>query len=729
MTLDISALPILKYADLCQRLSINPELHEWRSLVGLDSNVFDHLIKAAFSQYAESIQLAPASESHHHCGPGGLLTHTYEVITLALKMRSGIKLPIGASISEIEHKQHLWTYGVFAGCLLHDIGKLLTSIRIQLNLENGTQRWWTPHDKALTAFTDAKSYSIKFVKVQYHMHTYIGPTLFDILPRMARAWLANEAELMKQICAHLRGDRYESGIIGDLAERADMESTRANLQLPMPSKRFSRALPLIDRYLGFIRDWVADGSIRMNVNGGMGWCDQEGHIYFVCRSLAEKIISKCDELGINDTPREVVRIYDILQEHGYALPTSDGKAVWTITAVGSDFRHAFTCLKFEARRLTVPTRPIKPFSGEILIGKIPPPVKPAEVAPATENENIAASGAENKQAAQSADEAVGTDKISEDAENKTSSAENSNAASGRSEAVGTEAEKETQETAIEPETMAEEAAPAADEKDNPPPKPSLVFAAANKRRQPPEPEAERKAEGKKPPEAAPAAEKKILEAASNEAEPEVVETASDTVNEVSEVVTKPTEEQLELEVMDSVGQAPTTEAKLFSEQKDVEAPQGKAEGSDVISSVVDRSRDGHAVYQGLDSSDPQIASKFVNWLRTNLIEKTIIINDVKAVVHIVPEGVFILAPSVFKMFCTKHGLPEDAHAKISKKFDRKSYHIKADKGLNIHAYWVVGKSRHSKIQGRLIPFSVIYGDDYPIPKPNTFIYKTIPQST
>lgn len=311
--LDVSALPIASYERLCQLTGLDPDLREWRALAGMDDKIFNVLIRQSFVRYAESVQLAPASEAHHHCGPGGLLLHTHDVITLALKRRRALQLPLGGSISEIADKKYLWTLGVFAACLLHDIGKLASTIRVVLNLRNGKKRPWNPHDEPITAFLDAVSYSIQFQKLPYAYHHQIAPTLFDILPRVARSWIANDVVLMKQLCAHLRGDRFESGVIGEIAEAADMASTARNLQLPMPKQRFSAAVPVIDRFIGAIRAWIKEGEVKINVNGGMGWVDEAGSCYFVCRSLAEKLIRYCDDLGINDLPRDPIRIYDILQ--------------------------------------------------------------------------------------------------------------------------------------------------------------------------------------------------------------------------------------------------------------------------------------------------------------------------------------------------------------------------------------------------------------------------------
>jgi hypothetical protein len=93
-------------------------------------------------------------------------------------------------------------------------------------------------------------------------------------------------------------------------------------------------------------------------------------------------------------------------------------------------------------------------------------------------------------------------------------------------------------------------------------------------------------------------------------------------------------------------------------------------------------------------------------------------------VHIVEEGVFLLAPAIFKTFLRLHNLPEDKHKNLSKRFGNLRKHIR-NGDVNIHPYWVSSSNRATKINGWLIPFSVIYENDYPVPHPNKFIQKEL----
>lgn len=705
--LDVSALPIADYDRLCALTGLDPDLREWRTLAGMDDKVFNVLIRHAFVHYAESVQLAPASEAHHHCGPGGLLLHTHDVVTLALKRRRALQLPLGGSISEINEKRHLWTYGIFAACLLHDIGKLASTIRILLNLRNGQKRPWNPHDEPITAFPEAVSYSIQFQKLPYAYHNQIAPTLFDILPRVARSWIANDVILMKQLCAHLRGDRYESGVIGEIAEAADMASTARNLQLPMPKQRFSAAIPVIDRFIGAIRTWIKEGDVKINVNGGMGWVDDQGHCYFVCRSLAEKLIRYCDDLGITDIPRDPIRIYNILQEHGFALPTPDGKAVWNIevsgqTAAGESYQHKFTCLKFEARRLVVPTRMLEPLNGNVAVISA---AEKSTVAPA----KIAATQVPEVEEQENTAGTV----IEPQASERPGSAEN-----------GREKTAELQQKPV---------------------RKSLIFGTARKELEPRNTESAQDlqhheesvtaADGKHQETEQDGVDTTVATAGENGSQP-LESVIADTVDDAQASATEDAGETVRdrveegarecagaARVQELIGKTQATEEPASGHQETGVAnrkPSGKNkkpwdEGEDVVTSL--------PMYKDITIQTENIGRMFFNWLKKGLIEKTILINTPVALVHIVEDGILLLSPGLFKDFCLKHGMPETDHKPLSRKFDNLKLGVKNDKGLLIHTLWAVGSTRAGRVSGRLIPHHHIFSDGYPVPQANKFIKK------
>ncbi|AQT61913.1 MobH family relaxase [Cellvibrio sp. PSBB023] len=621
-------LPALTPEQLFAQCKLDYSLSELRTLTGLDTAIFDLLVRQPILDFAELVQLAPASESHHHAGPGGLLTHTLDVITLALKKRRGYQLPIAGSLTEIANQRHLWTYAVFVGCLLHDIGKLSANTRLVPVAKDGTEKSWTPHSGPITQLKNIKGYRVEFRKTPYQYHAHLALTHWSLVPQYARTWLIEASNIMAELTAWLWGDKFESGTIGEIIESADRESTAKNLQLPI-DKRFSNQIPVIDRYLKIIRQWIQDGAIKINTNGGMGWVDEYGHLYLVCRSLAEKLIQECNSQGLKSLPQDPVRVYDILQEHGYALSMEDGRAIWPIRVKTASYEHKFTCLKFEGRKLTLPSRPLRALEGVISIW-----------------------GNEIQETAQV---------TQEPAEESVKTYEQDSAAVTQDTAAIQETEK-TQDGSTHAADTAETEANIAD-------MPS---------------------------------DDEIMAAIAASEEPEIY---SDTLEPSAEASGS---QQDGAEGMQEAGRNTAGQS-----QENASEP---SEIGAVASNV--------GLVRNLEYEAPDTGAKFLAWLQRGLLEKTILINNPTAEIHIVEDGVLMIAPAIFKTFLRLHNLPEDKHKNLSKRFGNLRKHIR-NGDMNIHPYWVSSSNRASKINGWLLPFNVIYENDYPVPKPNKYIKKNL----
>lgn len=128
---------------------------------------------------------------------------------------------------------------------------------------------------------------------------------------------------------------------------------------------------------------------------------------------------------------------------------------------------------------------------------------------------------------------------------------------------------------------------------------------------------------------------------------------------------------------------------------------------------------------------PDLGRMFLNWLRINMLSKTIQMNCPEALVHIMEDCVLLLAPGIFKNFLQVHGVgrPEDLeknHKRLSEKFQRLKLHIKTQTqpSINIHRVYAVGKNRASKLNGWKIPLNIIYSDGHEIPECNRFLRST-----
>jgi integrating conjugative element relaxase (TIGR03760 family) len=131
--------------------------HIWQR-TSLSRSQFATLYRAPLERYAELVQQLPASESHHHAYPGGMLDHGLEIVAYALKLRQSHLLPAGATPEAQAAQAEAWTAGTAYAALLHDIGK----IAVDLEVEYGDGAVWHPWQapcSGLTVFVTARTAS------------------------------------------------------------------------------------------------------------------------------------------------------------------------------------------------------------------------------------------------------------------------------------------------------------------------------------------------------------------------------------------------------------------------------------------------------------------------------------------------------------------------------------------------------------------------------------------
>lgn len=369
--LNESNLPVLNADQLIKLLAQSNRISSIQRLTGIGEDHFDSLYMPVIREFIARAQLVPASTSHHHAGLGGLIVHTLEVIERSLRVRKNYDLPQNADPETIAAQQHVWTYGVFIGAILHDAAKLITNYKLVLN--NGNQ--WNALGTDIST-TGATTYRISFLKTDYVLHTKLGTLFFSIIPERGRQWLSSYSKLLAQLSAYLQHDPYESGVIGEIVTDADGFSVAENIKAGGDRKQLQNApaIPLVNRLIMALRQILESGDIKLNTSGGSaGWVEGQ-YTYLTSKVAADKIVSYLRTSGAKDIPADNSRIFDILQEHGFAIATDDGKAIWPMIICGKimdngkpEFKYKLTMLKFETSRLFHPSRRPKPFDGRILL--------------------------------------------------------------------------------------------------------------------------------------------------------------------------------------------------------------------------------------------------------------------------------------------------------------------------------------------------------------------------
>lgn len=333
---------------------------------------FTLLYRAPLERYAELVQLLPASESHHHAHPGGLLDHGLEIVVCALKLRQSHLLPPG-SPPEIQTQQaEAWTAGIAYAALLHDIGKLVTDLRVEDQHGNRWQPWHGPL---------RQPYRFRHLPDRQHrLHgSAAGLLASTVLGRAPLDWLSSFPQLWTALLPALAGQHEQAGILGELVIRADQASVARALggdpvqALAAPRHALQRKL------LDGLRYLLHDVLKLNQPEASDGWLTDNA-LWLVSKTVSDRLRAHLLSQGISGIPERNTTLFNILQEHGLVLANPEGKAIWRATVYSdSGWTQTFTLLKLAPSLIWETEQRPSSFAGSVQVEATAQPASAPEV--------------------------------------------------------------------------------------------------------------------------------------------------------------------------------------------------------------------------------------------------------------------------------------------------------------------------------------------------------------
>lgn len=335
-------------------------------LAGLAKEPFSCFYLTAIQRFARFAQQCPASEVHHHAGPGGMLTHTLEVSVIALKLRRSYLLSETGGAEEIAAKQDLWTYAVFLAALCHDLAKVAVDQIVTLFDQNRQQHAWDPWNH----FMDEQGigYIAEFVpNRQYRLHEKATPLLTNkIIPQQGMRWLTSDRGIFARWLATVSGDLENAGSLGKIISIADSQSVAANLGADESRMPAVKTIPLHEKMLTALRYLLNEGILPLNRNGAAGWIQGE-YCWMVSKRTVDAVREHLTREGHTGIPTKNSRLFDLWQEHAVLIPYGE-KAIWTARIVGEGWCNELTLIKIPLAKIwNNPARRPEPFSGSISV--------------------------------------------------------------------------------------------------------------------------------------------------------------------------------------------------------------------------------------------------------------------------------------------------------------------------------------------------------------------------
>jgi len=299
---------------------------------------FDVMYLAPIKRYAELVQQFPASESHHHSYPGGMLDHGLEIVAYALKLRQSYLLPVGAAPESQAAQSEAWTAGSAYGALLHDIGK----IAVDIEVETADGCIWHPWHEALQ-----QPYRFRYRgNREYRLHNAAAGLLYNrILDDQILDWLSGYDDLWPVLLYVLAGQMEHAGILGEIVIKADQASVAQALGGD-PARAIAAPRHALQRKLLDGLRYLLKEKLKLNQpEASDGWLTDDA-LWLVSKTVADKLKAHLLSQGISGIPDSNSAIFTVLQEHAIIQPTPEGKAIWNAAVKSaSGWSYAFTFLK------------------------------------------------------------------------------------------------------------------------------------------------------------------------------------------------------------------------------------------------------------------------------------------------------------------------------------------------------------------------------------------------
>ncbi|AJE23843.1 MobH family relaxase [Azotobacter chroococcum] len=340
--------------------------------IGLPKDEYQRYVEPILINFAELAHLLPASENHHHAGPGGLLRHSLEVANLTLDGCLTTAFDTAETPARRSTRRWRWNVAGVAAGLLHDAGKALTDLRAT-DFEGKLE--WSPEQETLHQWAGRHKldrYFLHWNAQRHEKHIQASVALVSpLIPAEARAWIQGGGrDIYDALLDAIAGNRNPAPLT-ELVRWADSASVRRDLlKGPSHARGGDTGVPVIRLVSDAMLRLLSTGRWTVNAPGSRVWVATDG-VYIAWHSAAEEIVSLLVKDGIVAIPRSPETLLAILADHGLAQRRDDGDLYWLVTPQAlcrNGKGPALRCLKLSSADVLFPHVPVPPPTS-ILLGK------------------------------------------------------------------------------------------------------------------------------------------------------------------------------------------------------------------------------------------------------------------------------------------------------------------------------------------------------------------------
>jgi hypothetical protein len=200
----------------------------------------------------------------------------------------------------------------------------------------------------------------------------------QLLNRDILDWICTFPELWASLLYNLAGQYEHAGELGSLVMQADQASVAQALG-GAPGKALTAPKHALQRKLLEGLRYLLSEELKLNQpQASDGWLTQDA-LWLVSKTVSDKLRAHLLSQGIDGIPERNTAVFNVLQDHGIAQPSADGKAIWKATVTSENgWSHSFTFLKLSPALIWEAVARPAAYSGSVIVDDPTLPIIPAE---------------------------------------------------------------------------------------------------------------------------------------------------------------------------------------------------------------------------------------------------------------------------------------------------------------------------------------------------------------
>ncbi|MCG9576651.1 helicase/relaxase domain-containing protein [Vibrio tubiashii] len=332
-------------------------IDEIKGCTAVPAIIWNEIYMGIIQNVARFVQNLPASGAHHHSQVGGLLEHSLEIAMYAGRVTRGITFTTNGQERQVSELQQVFRFAVISAALLHDVGKLITDLRVVYKGDTGDVIWnpvlgplpmGVPYDFSM------KRDSLR--SAQDHVHATLLLAKM-IVPSKGFRWLSEQdSNLYRMWISTLSGNgRDFGGEIFDCIRRADRESAEMSLKnrndnpraieiakskqptstvaehapIPVSGERYFHE-PFIDYW----KDQIHTNSVSLNSAGSYAWITDK-YVFLISPKAITKATEYLKSINLSSLPTKMTdgQVMSKLLEHNAVVPMDPEKSTHAATKI------------------------------------------------------------------------------------------------------------------------------------------------------------------------------------------------------------------------------------------------------------------------------------------------------------------------------------------------------------------------------------------------------------